>query len=87
MRYHLTVEGSGDRRLPHLPEAELSQVLRAHGLRLAGVEKERLPLCFVGWRPVGGAWLGVACGTSKAVVREACRGVQGVKILPLGCSP
>jgi hypothetical protein len=41
--------------LPRLPEAELSQLLRAHGLRLAGVEKERLPLLFVGWRPAGDA--------------------------------
>ena len=73
--------------MPRLPEAELVQVLRKHGLTLAGVEPGKQPLLFVGWRPAGGAWLGVAVATSKAAVKEATRGIAGVKVLPLGCTP
>jgi hypothetical protein len=83
----VTAESAGDRRRPRFPEAQIAEVLRAHGLRLVNVERQMLPLIFLGWQRRGGHWVATCAGISKAAVKEAVDNAEDVLVLPLGCSP
>jgi hypothetical protein len=87
MRIIITAETNGDRRQPHLPEPQVDELLRRHGLRLVSIERQHLPLVFLAWARRGGHWRAIAAGIDKASVKKAVQGVEGVVILPLGCQP
>jgi hypothetical protein len=84
-RLLLTVESVGPEG--PLSEAVLANLLRKAGWRLVDVRAEPVELFFFGWRRCGGAWTALAAGASKHAVRQAVRGVEGVKILPAGVTP
>jgi hypothetical protein len=88
MRILITAEANGEKRQPHLPEPQIAEVLRRHGLRLVSIERQHLPLVFLGWARRGGRWQAVAAGVSKADVRAAVEGVEReILVLPLGVQP
>ena len=87
MRIIVTCETNADRRAAYLPEDELTDLLRRYGLRLVSIERQMMPLLFVGWQRRGGHWHAVAAGIDKASVKQAVQGTEGVVILPLGCVP
>jgi hypothetical protein len=87
MRVIITAETNADKRPAYLPEDELTDLLRRYGLRLVSVERQMLPLLFVGWQRRGGHWHAIAAGIDKASVKHAVEGIEGVVILPLGCTP
>jgi hypothetical protein len=87
VRILITAETVADRRAGYLPEEELVEMLRRYGLRLVSVERQMMPLLFVGWQRKGGHWHAIAAGIDKASVKQAVQGIEEVVILPLGCSP